>query len=273
VKETIITYSPLASLEGEQPIETGPPSEQAILTSLFGWRTVSTTSQDLRRSKSSFSKSYTPTPGSPGCSISRASTPSHDTSVKFGLSSIKRDTLLQCTLCQRRIGLWTFLPDPSIIKLTSGGSTDPPTSTSQRTIRQRQFDLLHEHRSYCPYVVRSTTIPTLPVPLPQSELRDSDDQFQSIPHHDGTSMEGWRAVLTVILRYNWGQKYISDYNIFASKGESNREYEDAMEVKEVKAMIACVKSRGVSYYCYISINFSVHIIAGERLVKIRQGSF
>ena len=261
MKETILAYSPPTNLEGEQPIETGPPSEQAILTSLFGWRTVSTTSQGSRRSKSSFSKSYTPIPGSHGCSISRASTPSCDTSIIFGLSSNKRDTLLHCTLCQRRIGLWTFLPDTSIIGLTSGGGTDRPTSTPQKTIRQRQFDLLHEHRSYCPYVVRSTAIPTLSVPLSHSELPGNDNQFRSIPphHHDGT-MEGWRAVLTVVLRYNWGQKYISDYNILASEGESNGEYEDAMEVKEVKAMIAGVKSRGVSCHCYISINFSVHVI-------------
>lgn len=250
--------SPSAGLEGEQPIETGPPSEQAILTSLFGWRIVSTTNQDSPRSKLSFSKSYTPTPGSPGCSISRASTPSCDTSVKFGLSSNRRDTLLHCTLCQRRIGLWTFLPDT--IGLTSGGNTDRPTSTSQKTIRQRQFDLVYEHRSYCPYVVRSTAIPTLPVPLSHPELPGSDNQYRPIQlYHDGT-MEGWRAVLTVVLRFNWGQKHISDYSILATEGESNKEYESAMEVKEVKAMIAGVKSRGVSCHCDISINFSIHIV-------------
>lgn len=260
LKETILAYSPPTGLEGEQPIETGPPSEQAILTSLFGWRTISTTSQGSRRSKSSFSN-YTPIPGVSGCSISRASTPSRDTSVKSSLSSNKRDTLLHCTLCQRRIGLWTFLPDTSIIGLISGGSTDRPASTLQKTIRQRQFDLLHEHRSYCPYVVRSTALPALPVPLSHSELPGSNNQFRSISlhHHDGT-MEGWRAVLTVVLRYNWGQKYISNYNVFASEDESNREYEDALEVKEMKAMVAGVKSRGVSYHCYVSINFSVHVI-------------
>jgi len=35
VKETILAYSLPVGLEGEQPIETGPPSEQAVLTPLF----------------------------------------------------------------------------------------------------------------------------------------------------------------------------------------------------------------------------------------------
>ena len=35
MKETILAYSLSVGLEGEQPIETGPPSEQAIFTPLF----------------------------------------------------------------------------------------------------------------------------------------------------------------------------------------------------------------------------------------------
>lgn len=256
MKETILAYSSPVSLEGEQLLETGPPSEQAILVSLFGWRAVlPATSHDSRRS--SFSRSYTSVPSSP-VSMSHASTPARDTLILS--SSNKRDTLLCCTLCQRRIGLWTFLPETSIAGSISNGNTDPSTFTPPKTVRQRQFDLLREHRSYCPYAVRSTTIPTLPVSSPQLELSGSNNQLQSIQLHPDDTMEGWRAILTVVLRYDLGQKYTSDHKVSASKGESNREYEDAMELKGV---IAGVKSRGVSYHCRIDKLFSSYYFRGR----------
>jgi len=120
--------------------------------------------------------------------------------------------------------------------------------------------LLREHRSYCPYAVRSTTIPTLPVSSPQLELSGSNNQLQSIQLHPDDTMEGWRAILTVVLRYDLGQKYTSDHKISASKGESNREYEDAMELEGV---IAGVKSRGVSYHRRIYKLFSSYYFRGR----------
>jgi hypothetical protein len=57
-------------------------------------------------------------------------------------------------------------------------------------------------------------------------------------------MEGWRAVLTVLLRYGKGQRRqmgAESPEIQESDGEGT-----PMEVDGVKAMVAGVKSRGVS---------------------------
>lgn len=61
---------------------------------------------------------------------------------------------------------------------------------------------------------------------------------------DGT-LEGWRVVLTIILRYGLGQKQSSERDIFAPEGDSEDPAEQT-ETDEVKAMVADVKSRGVS---------------------------
>jgi hypothetical protein len=58
------------------------------------------------------------------------------------------------------------------------------------------------------------------------------------------SLEGWRAVLTIILRYGLGQKQSSERDIFTPEGNSEDSTEQR-EIDEVKAMVAGVKSRGV----------------------------
>ena len=66
-----------------------------------------------------------------------------------------------------------------------------------------------------------------------------------IPHLIGqlgqNAMEGWRAVLTVVLRYGAGQRKRMGFDL--ERGEVQQE---AMEVDSVKAMVEGVKSHGAS---------------------------
>lgn len=230
---------------------TDPPSETAILAALFGWSLVPQIYQEPR--KSSLSRGASPAPSTPArsASVSRAVTPVRGTPIKFNIPSSvfnKRDTLLQCALCQRRIGLWTFLAQTSTITKSppkNGMDLDSPVpSTPRKPAQQRQFDLLREHRSYCPYVVRSTFIPSLPVqPVSGST---SNGQLKSAQPVQDTALEGWRAVLTVVLRYGLGRRQTSEHDIFAPEGETSNDSTEAMEIDGVKDMVAGVKSRGVS---------------------------
>lgn len=75
----------------------------------------------------------------------------------------------------------------------------------------------------------------------------------SLSHLNGKNgvpgaLEGWRAVLTVVLRYGMAQRQRIEYH-FLSQGHPPLEKVDEqtpMDVDDVKAMVAGVKSRGVS---------------------------
>jgi len=153
--------------------------------------------------------------------------------------------MLQCTLCQRRIGLWAFAPQPAPNESISQHSTEGETETVKTQVNpQRHFDLLREHRSYCPYVVRSTFIPSLPVPQRADPTREGLTRSNSSLAHLNAppgAFEGWRAALTVALRHGMAQKQRMQFNFMTN--EPNDEGEP-MEVDGVKAMIAGVKSRG-----------------------------
>ncbi|KAF5371842.1 hypothetical protein D9615_009536 [Tricholomella constricta] len=274
------------------------PSTTAILTSLFGWSLAPITPPEAtRRTTLSRATSLAPsTPRTP--SLSRASsvrpmspappvqqgtpmTPTRVPSAQFtfrmqsNVSSFKRDTsLLHCGLCQRRVGLWAFAPQPqppaataeppstprrepmdtdspmhSAVaaaegSVTSSAATVP--STPSKAVPQRQFDLLKEHRSYCPYVVRSTVVPSLPVaPAPGNSRLRSNSAASQMNGQNGTyAMEGWRAVLTVVLRYGMGQRQRLGLD-FAQRLRGDTGSDEPMEeVDGVRAMVAGVKSRG-----------------------------
>ncbi|KAJ3572549.1 hypothetical protein NP233_g3003 [Leucocoprinus birnbaumii] len=250
VKAIILAYSMPTNAEEAtgQLQDPEPPSEPAVLAALFGWSIVPPTSKQESR-KTSFSRSGTPIPGTPARSpsISRASTPARGTPLKFNLPSTvpnKRDTLLHCALCQRRIGLWTFLAQTTTVKPTTNGTAnETPITTPKKTVQQRDFDLLREHRSYCPYVVRSTVIPAIPIPPSISDSTTNISQPR-LTQSNSDGVEGWRAVTTMVLRYGLGQRYMSDHDIFTPEGNSSRESEDAGETDGVKAMVAGVKSKG-----------------------------
>lgn len=211
------------------------------------------------------------------------------TSARLGRQEGQRkrdETLLHCSLCQRKVGLWTFkgsieplivttaaaqdsAPPPSNVATTdtpqpatnndttsstqqqqpiasssaSNDRTRPQSRRSSMPMTKRQFDLLKEHRSYCPYVVRTTTIPSLSS-LQQSDAYPRSSQSPpsspSRPTRPGmhprsssassftftlnrgapaypapgtpgslgepTVTEGWRAVVTVVLRTGLGRR-------------------------------------------------------------------
>ena len=72
----------------------------------------------------------------------------------------------------------------------------------------------------------------------------------SLSHLSGKNgaLEGWRAILTVALRYGMAQRQRIEYN-FLAQGHPPEKVDEqtSMDVDvDVKAMVAGVKSRGVS---------------------------
>ncbi|CAA7267089.1 unnamed protein product [Cyclocybe aegerita] len=151
-------------------------SETAILTSLFGWSLVppappeSTRKKSLTRSNTVMSSASVP----PSPTSSRASSVApqmpppklsrQSTGITFRLPSSltnkPENALLQCELCQRRIGLWAFTTRPAANEATDSqpqslekdSVPSTPSSQVKKALPQRAFDILKEHRSYCPYV-------------------------------------------------------------------------------------------------------------------------
>jgi hypothetical protein len=107
--------------------------------------------------------------------------------------------------------------------------------------------LLKEHRPFCPYVVRSTVVPTLPT---ATEPAPTASQAQST----AGVLEGWRAVLTVVLRYGVGQRQRAaalrrrqSMDGVSGDGDSAMEVDGDAEISSVdgvEAMVANVKTRG-----------------------------
>ncbi|OBZ72050.1 hypothetical protein A0H81_07767 [Grifola frondosa] len=242
------------------------PSETAVLASLFGWSILppGTTTEQIRASSisrptsgialtpsrppsvASFRES-TPTPSTPRPPLRAALLA--QTSPARSLPQIKPDTtLLHCSLCQRRIGLWAFLPPPAN-GTTEGGNAKPQA--------RRQLDVLREHRSHCPYVVRSTVMPSIPAP-PLATTHSRSGSTASLSSTSLTQfsaqsglMEGWRAVLTAVMRYGASQRQRLGLSRIPSgrrAGEADNGAEPfpdtSTEMDSVEAMVAGVKSRG-----------------------------
>lgn len=119
---------------------------------------------------------------------------------------------------------------------------------------QRQFDLLKEHRPYCPYVVRSTIVPSFPTPSGHSAVlngANGNGNLQDAP------TEGWRALLSIVLKTRKRSFYGSSKSVAAAgpgAGDgANGSVEsfvnvDDMEVDRVEAMVEGVKKRGVRHF-------------------------
>ena len=225
-------------------------SETAILTSLFGWllfipaseKTPPTPSFSRATSVSS-SRAVTPAPAPTPI----PSTPQH--LIRMGTPAPTRDTsLLHCPLCRRRVGLWAFGPSPvPTIRQSTPITSDPAeangTQTTPRTPPRRQFDLLREHRSYCPYVVKSTVLPSLPLPgKPALAPNASTVSIASLNAQNASAVEGWRAVLAVVLRHGMALRHRVGGRETAETSEPT---EATSEGDDVGAMVAGVKSRGV----------------------------
>lgn len=354
-RSTVASYSTpdLASSSTIEPFSS--PSETALLVAFFGWSLVplsvpSQLSSTIPPSPPfSRASSVAPpqtlqksTPGGPSniaiiSSSSRSSTTTRgqqclpSSEFTFLLPSNVTDkpdnALLQCTLCQRRIGLWAFTNtiatsglEPSASASTSpstaaaaanGDATNAPMTPSsvkerqsgsnltrsktiqsaplrpKKSLPQRAFDLLKEHRSYCPYAVRSTVVPSFPLssqqlptnttnaPITRSRSFSSSSFLTKTLQRNGSTgslaqqtnlggvpgeMEGWRAVLTVVLRYGMAEKQRLQHRFFSSSENGQDEQRAvgvhdepvAMEVDTVKAMVNGVKTRGVCLFILLS---------------------
>ncbi|KAI9000613.1 zf-C3HC-domain-containing protein [Trametes punicea] len=259
------------------------PTEAAVLTALFGWSILppaplpepsitpsvsragsvppATPSRGVAFRASSIARDGTSTP--PRTPLRMQSTASLRSQNSANSTARADTTLLHCSLCQRRVGLWAFLPkradedDP----MTGDGSGDGNASNGvAKPPQQRQLDILREHRPYCPYVVRSTAVPSLPVPAPASGAQQKDhDHSRSLASLSSASsptmqtnsqssmMEGWRAVMTVVQRYGALQRQRLGLNRVPSGriGQAS-ESADSGETQPdpIEAMVAGVKSHG-----------------------------
>jgi Rsm1-like len=268
------------------------PSSTAILTSLFGWSlalpapaAVSSTAaspswsraSSVAPQETSAVPSFPHTPRRPsglGGASQLRTPPSRAASCEVPIPSSpkggvaperRRDTLLlHCSLCLRRLGLWAV----GSIHRSSNPTDGSPSSTLPQ--RARQIDLLKEHRPYCPYVVCSTTIPSLPVvpsstPSFTSFLSSSSISPLHVDTQQSSAVEGWRAVLMVVLRYRMGQwqcrrvpKSVTErvdggpdttqppqQSEVAPATSPGIDEESWVEIDPVEAMVERVKSRGV----------------------------
>ncbi|TFK84267.1 zf-C3HC-domain-containing protein [Polyporus arcularius HHB13444] len=259
------------------------PSETAILTAVFGWAILPPAPPEPSRTPS-ISRAASVAPGSPrrttpsrASSVARESTPtptSTRSSLRISASTsllslhsvpsgfLRPDTaLLHCPLCQRRVGLWAFLPkpaeadDPMMGDNAEGGS-------NKKQQPQRQLDILREHRPYCPYVVRSTVLPSLPTPSPTAAQANGHQRSSSLvslassASTNGSStqvnaqpgaMEGWRAVMAVVSRYGNVQRQRLGLNrVPSGRPDSIAEGAESAdgETNSIEAMVADVKSHG-----------------------------
>lgn len=263
-------------------------SEAAVLTALFGWSILPQSERPQRVPSVSRGNSFAPSVSVPQTpvrlvrSISRESTPSPSPSrlrSLFGRSQVAssasamrspgrtESTLLHCALCQRRIGLWAFQTSAQVEDLpTPTPSPQPPQTPtkSAKTQPRRQLDILKEHRSYCPYVVRSTEIPSMPLAAlhqpPRSDSPTSQTSSNVSSLGQSGAVEGWRAVLTIVLRYGAAQRQRfglgrtpSARRTETSSGTSEQPEDMPAEMNEVEAMVAGVKSHGVRGVAMITV--------------------
>jgi hypothetical protein len=158
----------------------------------------------------------------------------------------RENALLYCPLCQRRIGLWAFAPaqegSSEVDGLTEGSGNSLNQARREKTQPQRPFDLLKEHRSFCPYVVRSTPVPSLALTWANADSHQGSFPASRIESDEG-NLEGWRAVLTTVLRYDMKQRV--GYNVLNDETQSHDgDINEPTEVDAVKAMVTGVKSQG-----------------------------
>jgi hypothetical protein len=216
-------------MEDQRPdvAPTQTSSQNATLASLFGWALVpSNALEPLRRVSTTFANSAAPFPPLTP-SLSRASSvpllqassriDQYATSFRFclpsNLSAKPDNALLHCELCQRRIGLWAFTTrTPAEIT-----DVDPATQSNgietpvrpKKPLLKLSFDFLKERRLYCPYAIRSTFVPLLPVPQMMDVASKQAGSIGNISNASSShlsgkngvpgALEGWRAILTVVL--------------------------------------------------------------------------
>lgn len=104
-------------------------------------------------------------------------------------------------------------------------------------------------------------------------------------HGANGAIEGWRAVLSVVLRYGMGQRQrMSTARSLVERPEEPVESsaastsgtipeDEAMDVDGINAMMAGVKSRGVGFclseFCALT---DIRYTLGQGIIEVRQGS-
>jgi hypothetical protein len=101
--------------------------------------------------------------------------------------------LLACSLCQRQIPTWHFLP--------STAPSRPLGSSGTRPHQLRAFDALREHRTHCPYVVKTTFSPSLALTSMPSIQKGGSDIWEMALSTSMVLLEGWRVHLNILVRY------------------------------------------------------------------------
>lgn len=142
-----------------------PPSETSCILAFFGWDMIS------------------PSTTSPSMS--------HLAAINDRQVSPSSRRLLICSLCQRQIPTWNFY------------STTPSRSLNPGSTRQHQtraFDVLREHRTHCPYVVKATPSPSL-APMSMPNAHGAEHGFWDMALSPSmVLLEGWRVHLNILLR-------------------------------------------------------------------------
>jgi len=145
------------------------------------------------------------------------------------------------------------LPNGDSASVFASAARVTATATGQP---RKPFDLLKEHRSYCPYVVRATAVPSALAP-----------NITGSPENGGNLVEGWRAVLAVIQRHGLSQR--QRLARFMLNGESSTGTHDE-ELEGVEAMVAGVKSKGVRMTCAFwlgRVTIMNFLLQGRELLK------
>uniref|UniRef100_D8Q4L0 C3HC-type domain-containing protein n=1 Tax=Schizophyllum commune (strain H4-8 / FGSC 9210) TaxID=578458 RepID=D8Q4L0_SCHCM len=305
LKQTIANFS--------LPDATGPvpkPCDAAVLASLFGWSVPATPERpsslsrptSFTRKTPSLSRAGTPSASraatpAPMASISRPGTPTNaarrsaflplassslSIALGTGQGAASAGDIVHCALCQRRVGLWAFRAAETengnangTGHTLEGPSSPSPSEEPARKPPPRQFDLLKEHRAFCPYVVQSTVVPSMHVsPSGANGLTRSATNASAFEHGRKSSVEqhrktgstssladpnapveGWRAVLTIVLRYGASrrqrERIEEGVELMATReaegGPSAREGDDDAMSEDsagVESMVEDVKKRG-----------------------------
>jgi Rsm1-like len=109
--------------------------------------------------------------------------------------------LLMCALCQRQIATWNF-PSSTMSHQSLG-------SDNARQHQTRTFDVLREHRTHCPYVVKATLSPFL-APMSVPYVHEGAPDIRDMALNPSMELlEGWRVHLRILLRSEW--RRVSEY--------------------------------------------------------------
>lgn len=299
----MISSLPNTVMDVAQPTDSGEISQTGLVLSLFGWEpsSMSTSPNPMRKTSLTQSLSRaTSITAARGPSLVRVSNgvrhslDNVSTSASFVSPSVNgcplaedKDFTLYCSLCQRRLGLWAFRSSSTSSEDqhaavnghagTNGDTPSRPPSSPQtrhasisphprRLTHSRTLDVVKEHRSFCPYVARSTPLPSFPSIMARTSsvpTAPGGGTKTAAAATDETLVEGWRAVLSVVGRAGLGARRRRG-DIFGSlpTPATVEEGQEISEGADVDSMVESVKRGGVglpvtSLHRYVCLRLSL----------------